>query len=169
MKRVLSRVIDYSLYAVIAFLLFRFASRKFSGPKRGAPAAAIDLPSVESGAPRFTLAAHSGRPVLVEFFASWCTACRHSAPKLVQAWNTHRERGVTFVGVTLDSNIEDARRAKRDWGIPYDVAIDDGSVAKAYSVELLPTLVLIDKEGRVARVSTGAPSKSELDSWLNEL
>lgn len=169
MKRKLTRFVDYALYAVIAVLLFRFASRKFSGPKTGATAAAIDLPTVEGSAPRFSLAEHRGRPVLVEFFASWCSACRRSAPSLVEAWHKSRDQNVTFVGVTLDSNLEDARRAKREWGLPYDIAVDDGQTSKQYAIELLPTLVLIDANGRVARVSTGAASTSELQSWLKDL
>jgi thiol-disulfide isomerase/thioredoxin len=168
-KRFLTRFIDYALYAVIAVLLVRFVSRKFSGPKRGAVAAAIDLPTVGDTRGRFSLAEHRGNPVLIEVFASWCAACRRSAPAMIEAWSAAKDRGVTFVGVSLDTNAEDAQRIQREWGIPYQVALDDGRMSKDYAIELLPTLILIDREGRVAHVSTGTPSAADVKGWLADL
>ena len=62
-----------------------------------------------------------------------------------------------------------AARTIKSWGIPYDVVLDDGSVSRSYKVEMLPTLVLIDEAGVVRRVSTGAPSRAQLEKWLTEL
>lgn len=168
-KRILSRVVDFGLYAAIAVMLYTLVSRKLSGPKVGTQAAAIDLPTVGPNPGRFRLQDHRGKPVLIEVFASWCSACRHSAPTLVEAWRKRRGQGVTFVGVSVDSNPDDAARAKTEWQLPYDVALDDGHTMKAYGIEVLPTLVLVDRDGRVHHVSTGAPSSSQLDGWLSEL
>ena len=77
--------------------------------------------------------------------------------------------GMRFVGVMVDDDANAARQAVRSWDIPYDVALDTGGVAQAYKVELLPTVVLIDDKGVVRRVWTGAPSRSQLETWLTEL
>lgn len=169
MKRTLSRLLDFGLYAAIAVVAYGFLSRKFSGPKEGAVAAAIDLPLAGATTERFRLDEHRGKPVLIEVFASWCSACRRASPALSEAFQRHATSGVTFVGVSVDGSPEDALRVKGDWNIPYDVAIDDGRVSKAYGIEVLPTFVLVNREGRVQRVSTGAPSASDVDRWLKEL
>jgi hypothetical protein len=57
----------------------------------------------------------------------------------------HREaeqRGVVLVGVSIDDDARAAERVKRDWSIPYPVALDDGSVKRNYGVSLVPTFVL---------------------------
>lgn len=168
MKLPFSRILDVLLYAGVAALAILFVSRKLSGPDEGKPAALFDLPLVDSPT-RFRLAEHRGKPVLVEVFASWCGACRRAAPALREAWQRHGSGSVAFVGVSVDADASSAARVKREWGIPYDVAVDDGSMSKAYGIEVLPTFVLIDGEGIVRHVSTGAPSASEIDRWLREL
>jgi thiol-disulfide isomerase/thioredoxin len=169
-KRALSRLVDFGLYAAIAVIGFQFISRKMSGPTEGEPAAAIDLPLVDKGeGERFQLSEHKGKPVLIDVFASWCSACRRSAPALVAAFEQYGRNKVTFVGISLDASSADAAHAKRAWGLPYDVALDDGRVSKAYGIDVLPTLILVDRDGVVRRVETGAPSSSELKRWLAEL
>ena len=106
--------------------------------------------------------------MLVEVFASWCGACQLSAPTLAAAFEDHRA-SVRFVGVVIDDDPAEAARVKGDWAIPYDIALDDGSVSREYNVKLLPTIILIDKLGKVRRVSTGMPSRSQIEGWLREL
>lgn len=168
MKRILSRVIDFALYAAIAVMLYTFVSRKMSGPSEGTEAAAIDLPLVGDRGSHFKLADHRGKPVLIEVLASWCGACRTSAPTVVEAFRKHGH-GVEFIAVSVDSSEQEAARVKREWGIPYDVALDDGRLSKDYKIEVLPTFVLVGRDGKVRRVSTGAPSASELDRWLTDI
>jgi thiol-disulfide isomerase/thioredoxin len=107
--------------------------------------------------------------VLIEVFAAWCGACRRSAPALVEAWKDQAAKKVSFVGVSLDGTREDALRVKRDWGIPYDVVLDDGSVSKHYQIEVLPTFILVDKEGVVKHVATGVQSRSDIARWIADL
>ncbi len=163
----LSRLIDYAIWAALAGVFVLVLMRKNSGPDTGQAAAPIDLPLlVKNG--RFRLEDQRGKPVLVEMFASWCGACRRAAPAFADAYRDHGEK-VRFVGVMLDDDAQSARQTVQNWDIPYDVALDNGGVARAYKVELLPTTVLIDANGVVRRVWTGAPSRSQLESWLAEL
>lgn len=166
----LSRLVDWGLFAALAGLALVLVSRKMSGPDEGAPAAQFDLPVVgEPTRARFRLEDHHGQPVLVEVLASWCGACERSAPTLINAWRKHRASGVAFVAVSLDHSIEAAGRMKREWGIPYAVALDDGKMSASYGIEVLPTVLLIGADGRVRHVTTGSPSEDELDRWLTEL
>ncbi|HET9953608.1 MAG TPA: TlpA disulfide reductase family protein [Polyangiaceae bacterium] len=163
----LSRLLDYALYGALGVTLVTFVSRKMSGPTEGKTAAPIDLPLLGEEK-RFKLAEHANRPVLLEVFASWCGVCERTAPSVGAAFAKHSKSGVTFLGVSVDSNPADAARAKQSWPIPYDVALDDGSLSRAYDIKVLPTFVLIGADGRVKHVSTGAASESTLESWLSD-
>ncbi len=158
----------YALFVIAGLALVMMFTRRPSGPRVGAEASTFELPLVNSSS-RFNLAGERGRPVLIEVFASWCSACRASAPLLSDAARAERARPVRFLGISTDDNAEQARRAMTNWDIPYDVALDNGSFAQAYRITLLPTIVLIDAEGRVKRVSSGRPDEAELEGWLADL
>ncbi|HEY4160204.1 MAG TPA: TlpA disulfide reductase family protein [Polyangiaceae bacterium] len=157
----------YVLFGVALYLLATELMRHASGPKEGTTAAKIDLP-LATRPERFELAQMKGKAVLVEVFASWCSACRRSAPSLADAWRAHHDQNVTFLGVSVDENAAAARTIQADWGIPFDVAIDDGSVSRDYGIRMLPTLIYIDAQGVVRHTRTGIPSRAELESWLAE-
>ncbi len=163
----LSRVVDYAIWAALAIVFAIVVLRRNSGPDTGHAAAAIDLPLLSQQG-RFRLEDQRGKKVVIEVFASWCGACRRAAPDLADTYRDHASE-VAFVGVMVDGNPEEARRAVREWQIPYDVALDDGTVAKSYKVDLLPTVVLVDERGVVKHVSAGVPSRGQLESWLREL
>ncbi len=156
------------LAAIVLLGIAVLMTRKESGPPVGTPAAEFALPTVgEAGQVR--LADLKGTPVVVEVFASWCSACRVAAPTLAKAATAPRAREVRFLGVSMDKDADTAARTKRAWDIPYSVVLDDGSFARNYRVTMLPTFVLIDAEGRIRRVETGAPREATLEGWLTEL
>ena len=146
-----------------------FISRGRSGPKTGTQAEAFDLPVVAGNRERFRLADQKGTPVVVEVFASWCGVCRRTAPMLSDAARAPRKNPVRFIGVSVDQDAIAAKSAKDQWNLAYDVALDDGRFSKAYGITVLPTLILIDGEGRVRHVSAGAPRSSELEDWLEDV
>jgi cytochrome c biogenesis protein CcmG/thiol:disulfide interchange protein DsbE len=111
-----SRLIDYAIWAGLLGAVVFVVMRRNSGPETGRPAAAFDLPLVGSEG-RFNLAEHRGKPVLIEVFASWCGACRRSAPTLADAFQDHRTK-VKFVGVLVDDDPEQAAQVKDGWGSP---------------------------------------------------
>lgn len=164
----LSKAADWAMYVGIAGLLGVLVSRGTSGPREGSTAKPFQLP-LANGSGVFRLDEQRGKPVLMEVFASWCGACQHAAPMVDDVYREASQSGVVFVGVSVDSDAKDAKRVQESWPIAYPVAVDDGSVQRAYGVSLLPTFVLIDRDGTVKRVSSGVPSRRTLSRWLTEL
>jgi cytochrome c biogenesis protein CcmG, thiol:disulfide interchange protein DsbE len=156
------------MYVGVAGLLGVLVTRGSSGPSEGSAAKAFQLP-LASGDGTFRLDDHRGKPVLMEVFASWCGACRNAAPMVDEVYRDAQKSGVVFVGVSVDDDVAAAKRVQETWPIAYPVVVDDGRVQKAYGVSLLPTFVLIDRDGTIKRVSAGVPSRRTLSRWLAEL
>ena len=164
----LSKATDVVMYVGIAGLLGVLVTRGSSGPREGSQAKPFQLPRA-SGQGVFNLAAQRGSPVIVEVFPCWGGACEHAAPMVDEVYREAQRSGVVFVGVSVDGDANAAKRVQQSWPISYPVAVDAGSVQRAYGVSLLPTFVLIDREGTVKRVSSGVPSRRTLSRWLAEL
>jgi thiol-disulfide isomerase/thioredoxin len=156
------------LLVALGVALYWFG-RRTSGPEEGSVAHEFSLPLVSGAGERVQLSALKGTPVLVEVVASWCGVCRRAAPTVAAAARAPRKRDVRFLAVSLDEEPRAARALAQSWAIPYDVAHDDGRFAKSYGITILPTFVLIDAEGRIRRVSTGAPRETDVERWLAEV
>jgi thiol-disulfide isomerase/thioredoxin len=161
-----SRYLDYALWAALGVGLLYFMHARASGPEEGSAAAPFELELANRDA-TFRLADQRGKPVVMEVFASWCGACRRATPGLAEAYRAHGNKA-TFIAVSVDDRREDALAAKNAWGIPFDVAHDDGTVSRAYKVSRLPTVIVIGGDGIVRHVTTGGASPGEIGSWIGE-
>ncbi|MFN3286222.1 MAG: TlpA family protein disulfide reductase [bacterium] len=96
-----------------------------------------------------------GKPVVMNFWASWCVPCRAEAPTLAEAARRFRGR-VRFLGVNVLDGIQDARRFAEQYGLPFpSVVDDDGSLLRAYRVVGLPTTVFVTPSGVIRDVHAG--------------
>jgi thiol-disulfide isomerase/thioredoxin len=129
-----------------------------------------DLSTVRGSLPD-DLAGLRGRVVVIDFWASWCVACRLAIPTL-NAWHDrYAARGLTIVGITTDP-AEYAMQASVELGIGYAVASDpDGGTSRAYRAMAIPTLFVVDREGTVRDVMVGYSSDrlAEVEQKLREL
>jgi thiol-disulfide isomerase/thioredoxin len=78
-----------------------------------------------------------GKPVLLNFFASWCTPCRQELPLLQEA---HDEGEAAVVGVLFKDSADAARSFLRELGVMFPTVDDDGAIARAYRVDFKPGL-----------------------------
>ncbi len=127
----------------------------------------LRLGFLDAGAPEFervevaqgevgpTLTALRGQVVVLEFWATWCGACRALLPTL-NAWHDrYRPQGALVVSVTMDP-VQKAAEDAAELGLQYPVLSDpDGMTARAYQAFALPTLFVIDRRGVVRDVSVG--------------
>ncbi|HEX6272416.1 MAG TPA: TlpA disulfide reductase family protein [Polyangiaceae bacterium] len=166
MKIFSSRYFDYVIWAGLGVGLLYFMHARASGPEEGSTAAPFEL-DLAHGAGKFKLADQRGKPVVMEVFASWCGACKRATPGLAEAYREHGDKA-TFIAVSVDDRREDALAAKNGWGIPFDVAHDDGSVSRGYKVSRLPTVIVIGGDGIVRHVTTGGASPGEIGRWIGK-
>ena len=131
-------------------------------------APAFDLPRVGAEGDRVRLADFAGRPVVVNFWASWCVPCRKEMPAL-QAAAERLEGRVVFVGVNHQDGQSSAAEFEREVGVTYPSGYDpDGAVAREFGVVGLPTTVLVDARGRIVARSLGELTEDELDELVVE-
>jgi thiol-disulfide isomerase/thioredoxin len=138
------------------------------GIKIGAVAPAAMVEGLD-GAP-VDLAKYIGkRPVLIEFWATWCENCKALEPRLLAAQRQFGDR-VRFVGVAVSVNEspELVRRYVERHGIRHDILYDrSGDASEAYDVPATSYVVIVDKNGKV--VYTGLGGDQDLDAALRKL
>lgn len=103
---------------------------------------------------QFSLKGLRGKYVVLDFWASWCPDCRKDAPNIVAMYNKFHQKGVEFVGVSFDTKSESWKNAVEKLGIPYTQVSDlknmrESAVSLAYNIKWIPTVYVLDPEGRV--------------------
>lgn len=120
-----------------------------------APAPEFADVEVVQGGIKSDLASLKGRVVVLEFWATWCVACRAMLPAMNALHERYEPQGATVIGVTMDS-VEKAKNAAFDLGMRYPVLSDpEGTVAQSYQAYALPTVFVIDRQGVVRDVFVG--------------
>lgn len=142
-RRVLMLVPALAFIGLLAFGLLKSAPPQMSP---GAEAPTFNLPLLEGEG---TLSSEDlrGRPVVLNFWASWCIPCQEEAPLLERAWREYRDRGVVFVGVNIKDARSDAKRFVDEFNITYPIVRDEREeLARMLGVYGIPETFFIDHE-----------------------
>jgi thiol-disulfide isomerase/thioredoxin len=160
----------YPLVAVASALLVFVVGPWVANRPRPAPA--LNLPIIHErtvGPDRLDLATLRGKVVLLDFWATWCGPCVQLSPTL-QRWSRRYEsRGLVVVGVNVDEDGPAGVPAfQRRLGLTYTQLAVEGSAQRDWSVQYLPTTVLVDRSGMIRRVNSGAESEESLASEIEK-
>jgi len=153
-----------------------FATRGQSGAVGQATIVATGHAEVGHAAPDFTTPALNGgtvrlsrlrgKVVLINFWATWCTACQAEMPAIEQVWDRYRGRGLDVIAVDFrEGNKAAMQRFLSQVGAKFTAALDpDGKIADAYGVTFgLPTSVFIDRDGTVRVIHLGQMAPDFID------
>jgi len=137
----------------------------------GKSAPALSLPPI-AGTPQLLgklpvdLASLKGKVVVLDFWAPWCTPCKHEMPVLDKL---AKKLGpdVVVLGVLVDPDLDGARAVISRLQIGYPQVEDDKrAAARAFAVNALPTLVVIDKQGTVRSYRTGFSPEEDVEAAI---
>ena len=131
------------------------------------PAPEVELKTLDGAA--YRLADARGRVVLLNFWATWCGPCRNEIPTLNAMNGDLGARGFAVVGVTTDDTPELVREFQKDIPQSYTVVLGESGVASKFSVGVLPTTFILDREGRVRHRIIGEKSRAEFEAMIRPL
>jgi cytochrome c biogenesis protein CcmG, thiol:disulfide interchange protein DsbE len=136
-----------------------------SGARVGAAAPAFALSDLDGNPLR--LADLAGRPVIVNFWASWCGPCVEEFPMLASAAERHAADGLVVVGIVNRDRSEAARGFMSRMGASWPAAMDPGgAVAASYGIFGLPETFFISREGVVVARQIGPLTAADLERKL---
>ncbi|HET7603957.1 MAG TPA: TlpA disulfide reductase family protein [Gemmatimonadales bacterium] len=117
------------------------------------------------------LAAFRGRPVIINFWATWCPPCIHEMPELARRLEAHRDSGLEVLAVNADGEKPDKiRRFVAGLSLPFPALLDPKvRTATAYGVTQLPVTIFVDSAGIVRVVHAGPIQPSQLDAGVRAI
>jgi peroxiredoxin len=116
-----------------------------------------------------TLQAYHGRPVVLNFWATWCAPCRQELPVLQAAYEAYRDKGLVILAISQD--VAEKKEAVRSYvanlGVTFPPLLDPlGSVAAHYNIFLLPSTIFINPAGMVVAIHFGPMTRPQIDKHL---
>ncbi|MEO5363029.1 MAG: TlpA family protein disulfide reductase [Magnetococcus sp. DMHC-8] len=137
-------------------------------------------PTVLSRAPDFTLETfdgppwrlgdHLGKPVVLNFFASWCVPCGEEAPAFEEGYQEFKQKGVQFVGIASQDTHSKAKEFVRKYGLTYPSGLDaSGVIREAYGVFGMPTTFFVDKKGFINYLHIGGVNRNLMRHELEKI
>lgn len=140
----------------------------------------FDLPHVAkaetTAAPSFTvtdmngqpvsLASLKGKPVFLNFWATWCPPCVGEMPDIQRAYAKYGDK-IHFVIVNIDGTKPDVTSFMENHAFSFPVVLDtNGSATSAYAVQAIPTSYIIDADGNIIDSHVGALSADDMESFV---
>jgi cytochrome c biogenesis protein CcmG/thiol:disulfide interchange protein DsbE len=126
----------------------------------GHPAPGWTEPSIPG--PTISLASLRGKPVYLNFFATWCPPCAQEAPAIDALSRDFSSAGLRVVGVDVLENARKAALFRTEHHLSYPVVIDTGTLRSQYEINGLPVHVFIDRGGVVRKIIVGELSPAAM-------
>ncbi len=137
------------------------------GPRIGNQAPDFTLRSIDGSTVR--LADLRGKPVLINFWATWCPPCKEEMPAIEKAYQKYRGQGWVFLGIDMKEDTETVRKFVTEGKYSWTFLMDDGKASSAYRVTGVPETYIVDRDGIVRDSRIGPMTYSEFDSKLSRI
>jgi cytochrome c biogenesis protein CcmG, thiol:disulfide interchange protein DsbE len=122
-----------------------------------------------SGTGSVTMAQLRGKPVFMDFFATWCPPCNAEAPMVNAAYKQYAAQGLQVIGVDVQENAQKAKQFVDAHQLTYPAVVDSGTLSDQYRINGMPVGVFIDKGGVVRKIVVGQLSPQQLNADIKSI
>ena len=145
------------------------SSSPAQGTHIGSPAPNFKLPNLEGET--VSLSDLRGKPVMLNFWATWCPPCREEMPFIQQVYEQWSDKGLVVLAINLGESSAKVKEFMQSYGLSFPVLLDTKEdVAQKYNIRGIPTTVFIDKNGIIQVRITGAfPNKAAIENKLGKI
>lgn len=118
---------------------------------------------------KLSLEKFRGKPVYIDFFASWCAPCRDETPGIVKLSKQYAKRGLVVIGLDYNEVQDRAQGMVDTFKIPFPVAIADQKLLDSYGVIALPVHVFVDRKGTIKAYRLGEMSNADIEAEIKSI
>ena len=135
----------------------------------GKPAPNFQLPSLDGQS--ISLSNLQGKPVLINFWTTWCPSCRAEMPYLQQVYEEWSGQGLVLLAINIGEDSTKVEKFMQSRNLSFPVLLDTKEdISQKYNIRYIPTTFFIDKDGVIQDIKVGAfPSKAEIESNLSKI
>ncbi|HET7814677.1 MAG TPA: TlpA disulfide reductase family protein [Candidatus Baltobacteraceae bacterium] len=116
-----------------------------------------------------TDASFAGKPVYMNFFATWCPPCNEEAPDVNAMQKKYAAQGLQVVGVDEAESMEKARSFMKAHRLDFPAVADDGTLEDAFLVNGLPVHVFIARNGTIQMIHAGEMSREQIEAAVRSV
>ncbi|MSP13650.1 MAG: TlpA family protein disulfide reductase [Chloroflexi bacterium] len=136
--------------------------------RKGAAPPTFSLPGVDGK--NISLDQFKGHPLVINFWATWCSPCRYEMPFLQQAQDKYRDQGLVVLGVDVAEDPSLVGAFAKQFNLSFPIVVDGtGAVSNIYQAHAIPITYFVDKNGVVTDVHPGAMNESILKGFLSKI
>ena len=151
---------------VVAAVAVSLATSGTGGAPPAPVAAGFTLDSLTSPGQHITLSQYQGKPLIVNFWASWCEPCQQETPLLAN-WYNRQHGHVVIVGLDENDTAASALQFAKAKGVSYPIGVDPQlAAANAYGVTGLPQTFFLNAQHRIVDHVLGAVTQADLAKGL---
>lgn len=172
-------IVGFILIILLAIFGYKFLSSRYSGygievqNKQEGLRKAEDFTVLNSNGEKVKLSDFFGKPIVVNFWATWCGPCQFELPEFDEAYKKYNE-DIEFLMVNLTDGYSEtvdavkafAKKSNYDFPLYFDT---EYSATEAYNIYSIPQTLFIDKEGNILESYTGMMNKGLLESYIEKI
>ena len=103
------------------------------------------------------LSNYLGKPIIVNFWATWCSPCRNEMPDMQQIYTDYRREGLIILGINQQEGVDTVTEFGKEYTISFPLLLDpQNEVAELYQIRNLPTSIFIDSQGYIRSIQIGS-------------
>ena len=165
----MNKILKTILPIILTLVLLVTGCSEPSVARTGEPAPDFQLKNLDGQS--VSLSDFQGKPVLINFWASWCSPCRDEMPYLQQIYEEWSGRGLVVLAINIGESPAEAKSFLKTHNLSLPVLLDTKqAVAGKYNIRGIPTTFFIDSGGIIQQKIIGTfPSKGAIEKHLNEI